>query len=85
MVDRGMFDKQGFFLLDPRLDLRLRSQIPVGAAHAKLLPPNYHPGNWDVICHSGKDIHDHSKAYSVQHIVIYYESSLLSRSPLLSR
>eukprot|EP00980_Cylindrotheca_fusiformis_P012509 scaffold3073_cov66-Cylindrotheca_fusiformis.AAC.24 len=60
MVDRGLFDKKV-----PFLDAHLQSIISCVAGHSRLLPSNFQPGNWDVICHSGKDAHDHSKYKSL--------------------
>eukprot|EP00980_Cylindrotheca_fusiformis_P011223 scaffold2574_cov98-Cylindrotheca_fusiformis.AAC.13 len=57
MVDRGLFDKKGS--LDAFFDPRLHSQIPCVSGDPRLLPSHFHPGNWDVICHSGKDVHNH--------------------------
>eukprot|EP00980_Cylindrotheca_fusiformis_P012506 scaffold3073_cov66-Cylindrotheca_fusiformis.AAC.21 len=56
MVDRGLFDKKGYFR-----DAHLQSNISSAAGHSRLLPSDFQPGNWDVICHSGKEAHDHSK------------------------
>eukprot|EP00980_Cylindrotheca_fusiformis_P011217 scaffold2574_cov98-Cylindrotheca_fusiformis.AAC.7 len=56
MVDRGLFDKkESLALLDPRL----HSRIPCAEGHSRLLPSDFRPGNWDVICHNGKDVHEH--------------------------
>eukprot|EP00980_Cylindrotheca_fusiformis_P005559 scaffold1177_cov79-Cylindrotheca_fusiformis.AAC.1 len=56
MVDRGLFDKKGSLAL---LDPRLHSKIPCAEGHSRLLPSDFQPGNWDVICHNGKDVHEH--------------------------
>lgn len=55
MVDRGLFDDQ-----KGNLSKGIDSRIPTREG-AKVLPPGYAPGEWDVICHSGKEAQDHSK------------------------
>eukprot|EP00980_Cylindrotheca_fusiformis_P011219 scaffold2574_cov98-Cylindrotheca_fusiformis.AAC.9 len=57
MVDRGLFDKKGS--LDALFDPRWHSQTKCVSGNPRMLPSDFHPGNWDVICHSGKDAHNH--------------------------
>eukprot|EP00980_Cylindrotheca_fusiformis_P005561 scaffold1177_cov79-Cylindrotheca_fusiformis.AAC.3 len=56
MVDRGLFDKERSLVpFDPRLHPR----IPCASGNSRLLPSHFQPGNWDVVCHSGKEAHNH--------------------------
>eukprot|EP00980_Cylindrotheca_fusiformis_P010726 scaffold2408_cov94-Cylindrotheca_fusiformis.AAC.1 len=50
MVDRGFLYTNGVL------------PLPIHAsAFERLLPPQFEPGNWDVICHNGKSNTSHSK------------------------
>ena len=56
MVDRGTLDiNRDLSFVDPRI----RSQAPVD--RMVVLPPQFTPGNWDVICQRGRDSFDHSE------------------------
>jgi hypothetical protein len=59
MVDRGILDnrKVSALFIDPRV----RSQMSAGGK-TQVLPEYFRPGNWDVICHSGKDSQAHGNS-----------------------
>jgi hypothetical protein len=57
MVDRGRLDyakKMGL------LDARIASSAPCEEWH--VLPDDFSPGNWDVICQGGRESFEHSKS-----------------------
>jgi hypothetical protein len=57
MVDRGKLDiYKDLSYVDPRI----RAQAP--SDRMELLPADYVPGHWDVICLGGKENYDHSKS-----------------------
>ena len=56
MVDRGRLDIcKRLGLIDPRIGAQAPSD------QMELLPPEFEPGNWDVICQGGKENYEHSK------------------------
>ena len=69
MVDRGILDKKATTALF--VDARIRAQVAEGGP-TKLLSQQFHPGNWDVVCHTGKDVHEHSQSKSNVVIMSYY-------------
>jgi hypothetical protein len=56
MVDRGILDmRRDLAFVDPRV----RSQAQMGPK--QFLPEQFRPGNWDIICHGGRENHQHGK------------------------
>lgn len=57
MVDRGrLFDVSTDVCFVDR-----RNRVQTSSDHIALLPPDYTPGYWDVICQGGKENYDHGK------------------------
>jgi hypothetical protein len=59
MVDRGILNMRRdlAFILDPKI----RSQAQMTASKQLVLPEDFRPDNWDVVCHGGRENHEHSK------------------------
>jgi hypothetical protein len=65
MVDRG---KLGIDKDLSYLDPRIRAQPP--SARLVMLPADYTPGYWDVICQGGKENYHHSESSSSIYLVV---------------
>ena len=75
MVDRGIFDKTGVnnLFVDPRVS----SQVSM-KGHTMFLPQTFQPGNWDVICHTGREAQEHGKsslADLIEYVMLIVENS----------